>query len=138
MNRKLFMITALLAFAFLVAGSLQAKTFALTATKIVPAATGQVDTSTDKNNNIDVTIKTEHLAEPGMLTPPAATYVIWFQQQEGEPQNQGQLKIGKSLKGEFKTTTRLQNFDVFITAESDPLTKTPTGQTVLRTKVDAD
>lgn len=138
MSRKLLLTCGLFAFAFLAAGLLQAKTFALTATKLVPAAAGQVNTTADKNNNTDVTIKTEHLAEPGMLTPPAASYVIWFQEQGAQPSNQGQLKIGKSLKGEFKTTTRLQNFDVFITAEPDPLTKTPTGETVLKTEVKAD
>jgi hypothetical protein len=75
------------------------------------------------------------LAKPGKLTPPANAYVVWFQEQGSEPINQGQLKVSNKLKGEFKTTTRYQNFDVFITAETDPMAKVPSGQTVLTSKI---
>ena len=111
------------------------KTFPLTSSQAVPAASGKVDVKKDKNGNREVTIKTEHLAQPGMLTPPASTYVIWFQEQNGEPMNQGELKVEKSLKSEFKATTHFENFDVFVTSEGDPRTKSPSGQVVLRTKV---
>jgi len=120
----------------LVSGAaLEAKTFPLTSSSAVPAASGNVDIRKDKNGNNEVTIKTEHLAQPGMLTPPASTYVIWFQEQSGEPTNQGDLKVGKSLKSEFKATTHLANFEILVTAEGDPMTKNPSGQVVLRAKV---
>jgi hypothetical protein len=46
-----------------------------------------------------------------------------------------EIKVDNSLKCEFKTTTRLQNFDVFMTAESDPATKVPSDQVVLKADV---
>lgn len=126
------------ALAFLAGIPALAKTFPLTATATVPAASGKAEVKRDKNGNTGVEITTEHLAQPGMLTPPASRYVVWFQEQGSNPTNAGQLKIDKDLKGEFKTTTRFQNFDVFITAEGDPMAKSPSGQTVLEAKVQAD
>jgi hypothetical protein len=117
------------------ATSLSAKSFPMAAGQSTPAATGKVDIGKDQNGNIEVTIKTEHLAKPGMLTPAATTYVVWFKERTGEPINQGQLKVEDSLKGEFKTTTHLQNFEVFITAENDPHTKIPSEQVVLKANV---
>jgi len=115
--------------------SLSAKSFPLAAGPSNPAATGKVEIGKDKNGNVEVTIKTEHLAKPAMLTPPANTYVVWFQEPNGEPINQGQLQVDKNLKGEFKTTTHLQNFEVFVTAETDPNTKVPSSQVVLKANV---
>ena len=114
---------------------MSAKTYPLTSESGTPAAAGKIDVDKDKNGNVEVTIKTQHLAKPGMLTPPATAYVVWFQEQSSEPANQGQLTVPSSLKSEFKTTTQYKNFDVFITAEGDPMTKSPSGQVVLRAKV---
>ena len=134
MKLKLFL--TLLLFAALLSGTaVVAKTYQLTSSSTSPAAAGKVDVHKDKNGNTEVTIKTEHLAQPGMLTPAASAYVVWFQEQGEEAMNQGQLKVEKSLKSEFKTTTRLQNFDLFVTAENDPLTKNPGGETVLKAKI---
>jgi hypothetical protein len=115
--------------------ALQAKTFPLTSSPTTPAASGKVEVKKDKNGNTTVEIFTEHLAQPGMLTPSATNYVVWFREEGGEPMNQGQLKVNKDLKAEFKTTTHNQNFEIFITAESDPLVKLPSGDGVLKAKV---
>lgn len=121
--------------ALLCGTAMEAKTFPLTSSEAVPAASGKVDVHKDKNGNTELTLKVDHVARPGMLTPPATAYVVWFQDQSGPASNQGQLKIDKSLKGEFKASTRLQNFDLFVTAETDPLTNSPSGATVLKTKI---
>lgn len=138
MKRTAKAIAALCALVLIAGIPALAKTFPLTATQTVPAAAGKAEVKRDKNGNTDVEISTEHLAQPGMLTPPATRYVVWFQEQGSNPTNAGQLRIDKDLKGTFKTTTRFQNFDVFITAESDPMAKSPAGQTVLETKVQVD
>lgn len=135
MKRKLFLISLVLGVALQCVVSLEAKTFPLSSSSATPAASGKVEVKKDKNGNTGVTIKTEHLAEAAMLTPSATNYVVWFQEEGGQPTNQGQLRIEKSLKGEFKTTTRYRNFDVFITAESDPTVKNPSGDSVLKAKV---
>jgi hypothetical protein len=112
-----------------------AKKYPLTADKSVPAARGQVDVGRDKNGNTRVEIEVEHLAAPENLTPPRTAYVVWFQERGSEPLNQGALKPNKSLKANFKSITPLKSFDVFVSAESDPNTKSPSGSEVLRASV---
>jgi hypothetical protein len=135
MKSKWFSAVLFFATALLSVGALGAKTFPLTSSQAVPAAAGKVEVKKDKNGNNELTIKAEHLAKPDRLTPPATTYIVWFQEHNGEPMSQGDLKVTKDLTGEFKATTRLSNFDVFITAEGDPTTKNPSGQVVLRAMV---
>jgi hypothetical protein len=136
MNRKLFYRFALLCGAVIAVATVGwAKTYHMTAAKTVPAAAGQVNVAKEKNSNIRVDVKVKHLAKPGNLTPPANTYVVWLQQEGSQPQSQGELKVEDDLDGELKTTTPLKNFNVFITAETDSQTKTPSDQVVLRATV---
>jgi hypothetical protein len=112
-----------------------AKTYHFASTRIDPSAMGDVDLSKDKNGNTTVSLRVEHLAKPTLLTPPANLYVVWFQEPGSEPENEGQLQVSNDLKGQLKTTTPLHNFDIFVTAESDPTVKTPSDQVVLRTTI---
>jgi stress response protein SCP2 len=112
-----------------------AKTYHMTSMKIVPAAAGEVNVAKEKNGNIQVDVNVTHLAKPDKLTPPANTYVVWFQQEGSQPQRQGQLIIGDDLKGELKSTTTVNHFNVIVTAETDSQTKTPSGEVVLRATV---
>ncbi len=112
-----------------------AKKFPFTAHASVPAARGEVDIGKDKNGNTEVKIEVKYLAPPENLTPPKTTYIVWFQERGAEATPQGQLRMNKKLNGAFKTTTPLKNFDVFITAESDAMTRTPGGAEVLRATV---
>ena len=112
-----------------------AKKYPLTADKSVPAARGHVDVGRDKNGNTKVEVAVAHLAGPENLTPPRTAYVIWFQERGGDPLNQGLLKPNKNLKATFKSVTALKSFDVFVTAESDPNVKSPSGSEVLRATV---
>jgi hypothetical protein len=89
----------------------------------------------DKNGNTEVHLKVEFLPKPSSLTPPAENYIVWFRQQGSEPEAQGQLKVDDNRRGEFKTTTHMKNFDVFVTAESESVPKAPTGPEVLRATI---
>ncbi len=128
-------IVAILLSATLASTVAQGKKFPLAATAAVPAARGSVNTGKDKNGNTKLKVETEHLAEPGKLSPPRTAYVVWFQEKNGEPAMQGQLRTDKNLKGSFEAVTPLRNFDVFITAESDPGAKQPGGTEVFRATV---
>jgi len=119
----------------ILAGLGWAKTYHFASTKIDPSATGDVDISKDKNGNSNVNLRVEHLAKPALLTPPANLYVVWFQESGDNPENEGQLQVGNDLRRQLKTTTPLHNFDIFVTAESDPTAKTPSDQIVLRATV---
>ena len=133
MNKKTIGRIALLCAVVLAVGTVGwAKNYHMSATKIVPGAAAEVNVEKEKNGNVQVEVNVKHLAKPGLLTPPANSYVVWFQQQGSAPQNQGELKIGNDLKGELKSTTSLNNFNVFVTGETDPRAKTPSDQLVLQ------
>jgi hypothetical protein len=135
MNGKSFCRFAVVCGAVLVVATMGwAKTYHMTAMQIVPGAAADVHVD-KKNGNLQVEISAKHLAKPEMLTPPASTYVVWFQEEGSIPQNQGELKIGSDLKGQIKATTTLQNFRVFITGETDSHARMPSDQVVLRTIV---
>jgi len=133
MNTKRSSTMSLVCLAILLAGGLAwAKTYHFTGTRVDPSAMGDIDLTHDKNGNGIVSIRVEHLAKPAMLTPPSTMYVVWFQQPGSDPENEGQLQVDNGLRGSLRTTTPLHNFDVFITAETDPTVKTPSDAVVLR------
>jgi len=111
------------------------KKYPVTASSAVPAAKGEVSVDKDKNGNMQVNLRVEHLANPQNLTPTASVYIVWLQDKEERPENKGQMKMDKNLQGSFETVTSSKSFDLFVTGEKDPATKTPTGQEVLRTVV---
>jgi hypothetical protein len=121
--------------AALVASTAFAKKFPLTADPSVPAARGEVNIGKDKNGNTKVDLQVKFLAPPENLTPPKTAYLVWFQDRGGEPTMEGQLRLDKKLNGNFKTTTPLRNFDLFVTAETDASAKTPGSPQLLRTSV---
>lgn len=128
LKRYLFPATLLLlltSFAF-------ARDIRLTASPKVPAAEGKVSLDKDSNGNLKIKVETNHLAKPANLSPSATTYVVWVQSRDGQPENQGQLKVDNDLKGKFETTSRYQAFDIFVTAEDSPSATTPSGTEVLR------
>jgi hypothetical protein len=124
-----------LTFALLCTVAYAAKKYPMTASSIVPAARGEVNISTDKNGNTKLEMAVLHLANVENLTPRAAAYVVWLQERGGNPENQGQLKLDKDLKGTFQTVTPLKSFDVFVTAEQEIRAKGPSGQEVLRATI---
>src|SRR4051812_1354471 len=76
-----------------------AKDFPLTASSIVPAAKGSVETGKDRNDNTEVKIKVEHLAQPENLSPSQASYVVWLEDKENEAENHGELRVNGKLEG---------------------------------------
>lgn len=109
--------------------------FPLIASTTVPGARGQVDIGKDKNGNLKVSMKVEHLANPESLTPASAVYVVWLQEKGGTAENLGQLKVDKKETAKFETVTPSKTFDLFVTGERDAGAKTPGGTEVLRTTV---
>lgn len=101
----------------------------------VPAASGSVQVKTDQNGNDVIDLKVKHLAEPSALTPPSNTYVVWIQPPGKPPINQGELRVGDNLEGEFKTTTPYKRFQLFVTAENQAKVAAPSGQRLLRQEI---
>lgn len=136
MNRKALLRVVLVGAAVTaIAIASWATKYHLTASSLIPGATGDVDAHVDKNGNTSVELKVEHMAEPGQLSPPVTAYVVWFQQSNSTPDKEGELKVGSDRKGEFKTSTPFRNFEIRITAENDPMTKNMSGPVVMRATV---
>jgi hypothetical protein len=137
MTRKAYCRLALVCVATLalaIAG--WAKLYTMQATPLVPGAVGTIDARADKNGgNTQVTLKAEHLAKPTLLTPPATSYVVWLQEQGGQPMDQGVLRVGDDQKSELKLTTTSSHFSIFVTAETEQKPKTPSNRVVLRSDV---
>ncbi len=112
-----------------------AKKFQLTASSIVPAASGFVEIGKDHNGNTEVQLRVKNLARPENLTPSQASYVIWLQAKDSPPENEGELKVNGKLEGAFRTVTPRKNFDLFVTGENDAKVKEPSGPEVLRTTI---
>jgi hypothetical protein len=128
-RRKLALVAAM---SLLLPASLAAKNYKLQNDPTVPGATGEVKTGKDRNGNTKIELKVKYLAQPSQLTPPKTTYMVWIQQSGMSPDSQGMLKVNDKLEGQFQTSTPAKSFDLLITAESDPMTKAPTGTVVLR------
>jgi hypothetical protein len=135
-SRNIFYRSVLLCGALLVlAPAGWTKNYHMTASDQVPGATAELNVAKEKNGNVQISLKANHLARPGRLTPSANTYVVWLQQEGSQPQSQGELEIGDNLRGELKAATPLHDFKVFVTAETDAQTKLPSDQIVLRATV---
>lgn len=136
MNKKIFYLPVLLCGVVLaLAPAGYAKNYHMTASTVVPGATAELQVDKEKNGNVQVELKADHLAKPGRLTPSANSYIVWFQEEGSQPQIQGTLTIGDDLKAELKSTTTLHNFKVLVTAETDAQAKFPSQQVVLSTTV---
>jgi hypothetical protein len=101
----------------------------------VPAASGKAHLSKDNNGNLRLKLDVDHLAKPGSLTPTKESYVVWIQPRGKEPQNEGTLKVGDNLKGNFEATVPNEYFEVFVTAEDNPAAQTPSGPKLLRAEM---
>jgi len=106
--------------------------------QVVPAAEGKVSITKTKNENYNVKLTVNNLAEPGRLTPPKHGYVVWFETSAGKLTNVGRLKItspmfSKSLRASFSTTAVEKPVKVFITAENLDVANYPSYPVILTT-----
>ena len=110
------------------------KTYTMQTTTLEPGAVAKLDVKPNTGNT-ELTLTVEHLAKPTLLSQPASMYVLWVQQAGHEPDNEGVLRVGDSLKGVVKATTTATRFTVLVTAEDDAKAQTPSDRVVLRAVV---
>ncbi len=110
---------------------------ALSVSSVIPGAEGTVRASEAENENTQLDVRVRHLADPGKLSPPATTYVVWTRANspEAPPQNIGALSVDEDLNGSLSTVTPLRSFELFITTEAAPTATAPTGQRLLWTNI---
>ena len=101
----------------------------------VAAAEGKLKVKKGDNGNTMVKLNLEHLAEPEDVAPGTSTYVVWIEG-PGTVQNVGALKVGDEKEASLETVTPLEDFNIFITAESSATAAAPTGQRYIFARVD--
>ena len=104
--------------------------------EVIPAARGAVQVKLDDNNNYNIQVSIEYLAEASRLNPPKQTYVIWMEGDHNSTRNLGQVNTTSSsnkLKADFETSSSYPPTRIFITAEEDGTVAYPGSMTVLTT-----
>lgn len=107
----------------------------MVASTLVPAARGKVNTETDSNGNTGIKVEVAHLARPHELQTGYTSYVVWVRPRGQSPINVGELRVNNDLSGKLETSTPAKQFDLFITAESNPRSELPSGPEVMHTTV---
>ena len=112
------------------------KTFPMTTSSQVPAASGTVNVQKDKTNgDLKLDVKVKRLARPTNLTPPAEFYIVWIRPKDGKAVKQGAIGVNNHLDGEFKVETVSKNFRVFITPEQSKSVTSPSGEELMHAHV---
>jgi hypothetical protein len=111
---------------------------AFLSSKVVPAAKGKVKVKKDSNSNYSIKVKISNLAESAQLTPPKKAYVVWLVDENQSVHNIGQIDsstgfLSSKLKAGFETVSTFRPVRLFITAENDKNTNTPSDEEVLTT-----
>ena len=110
------------------------QTWTMSTTDKIPSAVGKVKVKSEDDGNTRVKVEVAHLAKPDSIFD-ATTYVVWLKPASGHAQNVGVLNVDKKLEGSLETKTAFKDFTVIVTAERNANVTTPTGQSVMDTKV---
>lgn len=105
---------------------------------VVPAAKGAVKVKKDGNNNYQVNLSIENLAESNRLQPSKNTYVVWMETASNGTKNIGQINsstgfLSSKLKASFQAISSFKPVKIFLTAEDDAAIQYPGMQVVLST-----
>jgi len=111
---------------------------AFLSSSVVPAARGYVKVKKDDNENYQIHLDVDYLAESSRLTPPRDTYVVWMETNHEQAKNIGQINnnkhsASKNMKASFDTVSSADPIRIFITAEDDAATSYPGSPVVLTT-----
>ncbi|MGE5359287.1 MAG: OmpA family protein, partial [Bacteroidales bacterium] len=88
----------------------------LKASGAVPQASGEAQVEA-KQGVTNIEVKLKGLPQPNTLGTEITTYVLWVVSTEGQTSNVGELLVNNSGEAELKTTSRLQTFSLFVSAE---------------------
>jgi hypothetical protein len=127
----------MLGFALVCAACAGTQKTPLTVTPQAPAAEGTVETRRTENKNTEVNLRVEHMAPPEKIVNDATVYVVWAQPLApgAEPQNMGSFVVGKDRKGQLKTVTPQEQFELIVTPEAKGTVEKPTNEPVLKAKI---
>jgi hypothetical protein len=133
--RKMRILTGLLA--LLLSVPMFARDDKMISRGLDPGARGTIHTDKDDNGNTKVKVEVEHTATPQQLNPPHQYYLVWIQESGQPAKLVGELRVDRDhANGSVEGTTPAKVFDVFVTAEDQTNTQTPSSAELLRGHVD--
>lgn len=105
---------------------------------IVPAAEGTVKIKKDKNENYNIQVEIEDLAEVKRLQIAKETYLVWMETEEGVLENLGQLSsktgfMSKQRTASLETVSPYKPVKIFVTAEDESNVQYPSSTVILTT-----
>jgi hypothetical protein len=106
--------------------------------KVVPAAQGIVQVSTDKNDNYVIKLEISNLSPSSRLTPPSLAYIVWLVGEDNSAKSLGQLNssdnfMSKNLNATFEAVSASKPVKIVITAENDLNVQYPSFSEVILT-----
>lgn len=116
-----------------------AKKYTFLNSTVVPAAKGFVKVKKDNNMNYIIKVEVSDLAEVERVQASKTTYVVWMETDEGNIENQGQLKSSTSFlsrrhTASLETASSYKPVKIFITTEKGVNVQFPARQLVLTTE----
>jgi outer membrane protein OmpA-like peptidoglycan-associated protein len=85
-----------------------------------------------------VEVEVQGLTPPTRLGAEFLTYVLWAVSPEGRAENLGAAVLDDKERGKLKTTTRLQSFSLFVTAEPYSVVRQPSEMLILENDLRKD
>ena len=103
---------------------------AFLSSSVVPAARGYVKVKKDDNENYQIHLDVDYLAESSRLTPPRDTYVVWMETKNNATQNIGQVKTASDIfggkhKSSLETKSSTKPTKIFLKAEDEAKVQSP-------------
>lgn len=111
-----------------------AKKVVFPTSQVLPAADAVVKIDKNDNNNYELKLEVENMAQPDRLNPPRKTYVVWMVSERNGTINMGNLKINRKLNGSIEAVTPFKPICFFITAEEEQDVDSPSTQVVLNSE----
>ena len=111
-----------------------AKKVVFPTSQVLPAADAVVKIDKNDNNNYELKLEVENMAQPDRLNPPRKTYVVWMVSERTGTINMGNLKINRKLNGSIEAVTPFKPICFFITAEEEQDVDSPSTQVVLNSE----
>jgi outer membrane protein OmpA-like peptidoglycan-associated protein len=110
----------------------------LKGTGLIGQAEGQAKVEAKRGGVTTVTAEMSGLTPPTRLGTEFLTYVLWAVSTEGRAVNLGEVLYNDSGKGKLQTTTQLQSFSLFVTAEPYAAVRQPSEMLVLENALRKD
>jgi hypothetical protein len=126
--------TSIIAIGYLVNGGATRIDLKNTLASAVPLASGEAKVEAREGVTL-VEAKVQNLAQPGTIGTPFLTYVLWAVSVDGRTGNLGEILINDQGSGKLKTTTPLQTFSLFVTAEPYHTVPWPSEVVVLKNEL---